>query len=158
MRGFRNAIERGFGRWHGVDISGMDEMCHAAVSKCCYSYSWQRCHAAVSKCYRKRLNRFWELATCHAAVSICYRNRSGELARIFWTWQCAEAAARHQGWMRRAMQQFRNVIERRFRSWHGVLGLGKMLHRLFFSELASSEAASRGFTGVKHAAVCKCYI
>ena len=36
MRGFRNAIERGFGRWHGVDISGMDEMCHAAVSKCCY--------------------------------------------------------------------------------------------------------------------------
>ena len=107
-------------------------MCHAAVSKCCYSYSWQRCYAAVSKCYRKRLNRFWELATCHAAVSICYRNRSGELARIFWTWQCAEAAARHQGWMRRAMQQFRNVIERRFGSWHGVLGLGKMLHGLFF--------------------------
>ena len=30
--------------------------------------------------------------------------------------------------------------------------------RTFFSELASTEAASRGFTGVKHAAVWKCYI
>ena len=58
--------------------------------------------------------------------------------------------------MRRAMQQFRNVKERRFGSWHGVLGLGKMLHRL--PVLASSEVASRGLTGVKHAAVWKCYI